>query len=253
MHVFFERFLSWSLCFSFWCVGMANAEQLVLYPVQSGIVSDGSCCSPYAYSNSADDLLLVTGCFNSTYGCHFRKDYAAWRWDMSSIPEDAKVTGAVMYLNHPSPVMASWVDIWVDATRSSLNSNYVSSMFSNHDQHLHDVSYWAASYSFFLDIDMVNAAIVEGNLAMKLGNGEGADGVVYINTGDDQPRITVFYEIATKPCPADLNGDGIVDSADLGIFLWFWGSSPSDGDFNGDGVVDSSDLGVLLGAWGECP
>jgi len=54
------------------------------------------------------------------------------------------------------------------------------------------------------------------------------------------------------PAPAaDLNGDGVVDGADLGILLSSWG--PCDGcaaDLNGDGVVDGADLGILLSAWG---
>lgn len=47
---------------------------------------------------------------------------------------------------------------------------------------------------------------------------------------------------------ADLNGDGHVDGADLGLLLAAWGSS-GPGDVNGDGVVDGADLGQLLAAW----
>ncbi len=47
----------------------------------------------------------------------------------------------------------------------------------------------------------------------------------------------------------DLNGDGVIDGADLGILLSGWGSS-GPGDLNGDGVVDGADLGILLGNWG---
>ncbi|MBL9147552.1 MAG: hypothetical protein JNM94_02555 [Phycisphaerae bacterium] len=54
------------------------------------------------------------------------------------------------------------------------------------------------------------------------------------------------------PCLADLNGDGIVDGADLAIVLGSWGDDAV-GDLTGDGVVDGADLGVLLGAWGPCP
>ena len=52
------------------------------------------------------------------------------------------------------------------------------------------------------------------------------------------------------PCPADLNGDGVVDSADLGSLLSAWGTAG--GDTNGDGTTDSADLGDLLSAWGAC-
>lgn len=53
-------------------------------------------------------------------------------------------------------------------------------------------------------------------------------------------------------CPADLDGDGRVDGADLARILQAWGG-PGVGDIDGDGIVDSADLGRLLVAWGSCP
>lgn len=61
---------------------------------------------------------------------------------------------------------------------------------------------------------------------------------------------------APPPCRPDLNGDGVVDGADLGLLLGAWGpcgGSPCAADQNSDGVVDGADLGLLLGAWGACP
>ena len=59
---------------------------------------------------------------------------------------------------------------------------------------------------------------------------------------------------ASAQCVGDLNEDGIIDGADLGVQLSAWG--PCTGcaaDINGSGVVDGADLGLLLGAWGICP
>ena len=56
--------------------------------------------------------------------------------------------------------------------------------------------------------------------------------------------------------PGDLNGDGCVDQADLGILLADWGCTHGDcpGDCDGDGDTDQSDLGILLTNWGAgCP
>ncbi|MDZ4753150.1 MAG: hypothetical protein SGJ11_01470 [Phycisphaerae bacterium] len=48
----------------------------------------------------------------------------------------------------------------------------------------------------------------------------------------------------------DLNCDGAVGPADMGILLGDWGSrSSSISDLNGNGVVDAFDLGILLGGW----
>jgi hypothetical protein len=53
-------------------------------------------------------------------------------------------------------------------------------------------------------------------------------------------------------CVGDLNGDGSVTGADLGILLGDWGQATAS-DIDGNGVVDGADLGRLLGAWGPCP
>lgn len=53
-------------------------------------------------------------------------------------------------------------------------------------------------------------------------------------------------------CTADLNGDGIVNGADLGELLGYWGAGASPADLNGDCKVDGADLGELLGQWGPC-
>jgi hypothetical protein len=45
----------------------------------------------------------------------------------------------------------------------------------------------------------------------------------------------------------DLNGDGLVNGADLGVLLGNWGTAG--GDLNADGTTDGADLGVLLGNW----
>ena len=54
------------------------------------------------------------------------------------------------------------------------------------------------------------------------------------------------------PCLGDINLDGFVLGADLGLLLGNWGFSGT-GDLNNDGVVTGADLGLLLGEWGTCP
>ena len=59
-------------------------------------------------------------------------------------------------------------------------------------------------------------------------------------------------------CLGDLNDDGVVNGADLGLMLGAWGACSGGtpgclGDLNVDGVVNGADLGLLLGAWGACP
>ncbi len=57
------------------------------------------------------------------------------------------------------------------------------------------------------------------------------------------------HEFGVPVVFGDINGDGLVDGADLGLLLGAWGSDDPAADLNGDGIVDGADLGLLLGAW----
>lgn len=65
-------------------------------------------------------------------------------------------------------------------------------------------------------------------------------------TGSGSGQLT----IGCPGSPADLNGDGVVDGADLTQLLGNWGQ-PGPSDINGDGVTDGADLSQLLGEWGS--
>jgi hypothetical protein len=54
------------------------------------------------------------------------------------------------------------------------------------------------------------------------------------------------------PCPADFDGDGFVNGADLGAFLAAWAGTNPYFDLDGNGEVNGADLGQLLSAWGVC-
>ena len=73
-------------------------------------------------------------------------------------------------------------------------------------------------------------------------------GGLMLEEGDGYPKLTI--ETASE-CPADFDGDGDVDTADLLHLLGAWGTP--DGDVDGDGDTDTADLLALLGAWGQCP
>ncbi len=77
-------------------------------------------------------------------------------------------------------------------------------------------------------------------------------GTTTIFVGDGMIEIPGVFE-CLPGCSEDLNGDGVVNAADLAQLLGAWGPNPgSTSDLNGDGTVNAADLAQLLGAWGPC-
>jgi len=61
-----------------------------------------------------------------------------------------------------------------------------------------------------------------------------------------RPRLEITYVVV--PVFADLDGDGLVNGADLAALLGTWGlNGPA--DLNNDGVVEGADLAQMLSAW----
>ena len=66
------------------------------------------------------------------------------------------------------------------------------------------------------------------------------------------------HALAQSSCPADLNGDRVVNSLDMVILLNAFGNCPASpascpADLNGDGVVNALDVIILSNAYGNCP
>lgn len=72
---------------------------------------------------------------------------------------------------------------------------------------------------------------------------------LFIATSVGLPYDAYLAKFRNPTLPADLNGDGRVDAADLGLLLAAWGRDGAS-DINGDGTTDAADLGMLLAAWG---
>ena len=92
-----------------------------------------------------------------------------------------------------------------------------------------------------------------GNNGGGGGTGFSDNGWLVLRAGDTSNQLYAIARILVEPgaaCTADVNGDGVVDSADLGALLSGWGTASP--DLDGNGTVDSADLGTLLSAWGPC-
>ncbi|MCB9839109.1 MAG: M36 family metallopeptidase [Phycisphaeraceae bacterium] len=79
-------------------------------------------------------------------------------------------------------------------------------------------------------------------VASDLGDGS------LVEAGVDEVFVDVLECVSNLV--GDLNGDGVVDTADLGILLGVFGTNDALADLNMDGVVDTADLGILLANFG---
>ena len=72
--------------------------------------------------------------------------------------------------------------------------------------------------------------------------------------GPVNPGIGIYFnttEVVVN-CPADINGDDVVDVSDVLAIISAWGEPGGAADVNGDSIVDVSDLLVIISAWGAC-
>ena len=61
--------------------------------------------------------------------------------------------------------------------------------------------------------------------------------------------LSVLPEDTTCSGDPDLDGDGMIDGADLTLLLVEWGGAASEADLDCDGVVGGGDLALLLSSW----
>ena len=70
--------------------------------------------------------------------------------------------------------------------------------------------------------------------------------------------LALTLPATAQSCTGDIFANGIVNGADLGAMLSYWGPRTSDpfsvaSDINSDGIINGGDLGALLSNWGPCP
>ena len=117
----------------------------------------------------------------------------------------------------------------------------------------------------FFAVDGFDPGVTDEPVVMRFGfYSDGAVEGVYVGTavistsdedisGETVHSITLTLRVTVGDSsnPGDINGDGIVDGADLGSLLAAWGPCPPPcpQDLTDDGIVDGADLGLLLSAW----
>jgi len=192
----------------------------------------------------------------------------------------ATITGATLYNNTYVPAVATtWnpgafgvvqaTDTSGDGTRWSganaiavLEPGASNGAFTAFDQHYNTTTgskllghiEVVGDGDVFLEIGDKGIATSAGGLpgpSVSLGYGDEADG---LNGASFGTPSSLADATLTLLCVGDLNGDGVVDTADLGLLIGNFGMSGMGivGDINGDGTVDTADLGLLVGNFGSC-
>jgi len=93
---------------------------------------------------------------------------------------------------------------------------------------------WATLYNFWFDADTAPE------------DGTGSLGL--FKPGTPSSMAVVVKQPSPQPCPmGDLNGDCLVNGADLAIVLGAWGTPG--GDLTGDNNTDGADIAIVLGNW----
>ncbi|MFO0893769.1 MAG: hypothetical protein U0574_02290 [Phycisphaerales bacterium] len=113
------------------------------------------------------------------------------------------------------------------------------------DKYLPDTAFtWSSNVSGSLGTGrlLINKTLPPGAHTISL-TGTDLSGASVVKT------INVTISDRSIPGP-DLNGDGVIDGADLGALLANWGQFGK-GDLDFNGVVDGADLGLLLSKWGS--
>ena len=117
---------------------------------------------------------------------------------------------------------------------------------------------WAMRYNggtisnFTVLNSQVNPALNGATVNTVVSFGEDANGELYMVKHGGSTTGTIFKIVPASgevlcPITGDLNGDGKVDGADLGLVIAGWGT-PS-GDLNCDRTTDGADLGILIANW----
>ncbi len=134
-------------------------------------------------------------------------------------------------------------DVYLNGLRPTLDGEGaeldVLPFFSNAPVRLNAGAFWTGVIAAIEVVDDAPCADLRGAFVLIGGS-----------TDLSRDDIASQYFSVDVRIPADLNGDDVVDQADLGELLGSYGVDDG-GDIDGDGDTDQADLGILLGAFGD--
>lgn len=113
------------------------------------------------------------------------------------------------------------------------------------------LSFIGVSYD---DAVVASVTIYSGNTPVDGASLEGEPGDDIVVMDDFIFGEPVNLNACGPDCPADVTGDGILDLADLSVFVIAFSSQDFAADLNNDGVLDLGDIGIFAAAYIDgCP
>jgi len=198
-------------------------------------------------------------------------EFAAF-WDATGSSGVTPLPGFALELDNASRSPACGVRLYTLQTAAGGVDQLVRLSDNNNDGDAQDpgeaVIAWSTAEAGFTGIDVQSR--VDGTVLVTDGSGGRIialrdldnDGLFmsagertdyFANPAGPVSTVRQIALIEPQPCPADANGDGVVNGADLSVLLSSFGQAgagPGFGDFNGDCAVNGADLSVLLGSFG---
>ena len=233
---------------------LAEEQQITVSTTDSGrLYADytfGDCCTLDAW-DSQPSSIWTDDCGTLGGYCSAGRDVANWMFPIPELPEGAELLEVRLKVYRQSGSAGNATLKIRGSQNSDLGIYNAQQAYSNpdHSQSAYfsngQLHTFALPLSHFINPDRESNLIVGIYRSNNLG---------FFNSGAYAPKLEFTFDVEPDPpCDPDLNGDGVVDASDLGIFLAYWGPKPHAGDFNNDGMADAADIGILLSQWGECP
>lgn len=174
---------------------------------------------------------------------------AIWRWNGSSY--DMQLVGVL-----PGTALTLGQGV-LEAVTDDGSVAVGFNLYSSNPGGPRDAIYWSEATGLVKDTDYLAGLglTVPPDLDVLEFNGITPDGRTILGIGRLNTNFQLQSFLIHLPAagnPADLNGDGVVNAADLALLLGSWGTCPPPcpADLDGDGSVGASDLALLLGSWG---
>ena len=206
-----------SLLFTFFLFSLLNADEIVIYSIESAQYSANNCCTLSIITNQNGDELDSKSCFNTAnYGCMRSKSAPFWIFDLSQLNGNEDIQSIQFKGNLP---IGGWFAVYFSVSSSvgQLSTTIASELWNGGHWSYGDGQYSGFSwpmgdFSQNLSLDIILPGIISGqlNILAYVSSWNSID-----NTGDNSPRLVIEYEPEIVPILGDVNSDNIVNVLDL--------------------------------------